>query len=126
MSFDFWSKRASKLFGIPDRLQKIYHEASMKKIQVFFWVGEVRRGREDLSDEERVGRLPTAGLDEILAHRLNRDPHITARRLAASLGISPQKVITHFHEGFEMKCFHLRRVPDPLIDLQKGHRVRYA
>jgi hypothetical protein len=33
--------------------------------------GEVRRGPEDLSDEERPGRPPTGGLDEILAYRFS-------------------------------------------------------
>jgi hypothetical protein len=48
MPFDFWSKRASGLLLIPDRLRNVDHEAAKKKIQVFFWVGEVWRGRENL------------------------------------------------------------------------------
>jgi hypothetical protein len=39
----------------------------MKKTQVVFSVAEVRRAREDLSDQERPGKPPTVGLDEILA-----------------------------------------------------------
>jgi hypothetical protein len=42
------------------------------------------------------------------------------------LGISPQTVITHLHEGRGMKCFHLRWVPLTLIDLHKANRVRHA
>jgi hypothetical protein len=49
---------------IPARLLNVYHEAAMKKSQVLFWVGEVRRGREDLAGEERPGRPPTAGIDD--------------------------------------------------------------
>jgi hypothetical protein len=98
----------------------------MKKSQVFFWVGEIRRKQKDLSDEERPERSPTAGLDEILVYRPERDPHTTARSLAASLGISPQTAIAHLHEGLGMKCFHLRWIPHILIDSQKAKGVRYA
>jgi hypothetical protein len=98
----------------------------MKKSQVFFWVPEVQRARGDLSNEERSGRLPATGLDEILAYRLARDPHTTARRLAGSWEISPQTVIAHLHEGLGMKYFHLRWVLHTLIDTQKANSVRYA
>jgi hypothetical protein len=82
----------------------------MKKTQVFFRVGEVRRERGDLSDEERP-RIPLiAGLDQILAYRLERDQQTIARRLAASLGISQQSVIAQLHEGLGMKCVHLKLV----------------
>jgi hypothetical protein len=80
----------------------------MKKTRIFFWVEEIRRRREDLSDEERSRRLPIAGLDEVLVYRLEWDTHKTVCRLAASLGLSPQTVIAHLHEGLEMKRFHLK------------------
>jgi hypothetical protein len=60
----------------------------MKKNRVV-GVGEARRGREDLSDEERPGKLPTTGFSEILVDDLERDRQTTARRLVTSLGISP-------------------------------------
>jgi hypothetical protein len=91
----------------------------MKKTQVFFWVGKVGRGREDPSYEDGPRRPATVGLDEILAYRLERDPHPTTRRLTAFLGILPQTVVGHLQEGLEMKCFRLRCVLDTLIDRQK-------
>jgi hypothetical protein len=98
----------------------------MKKTQVFFGVKEVRPEREDLSDEERSRRPSAAGLNEILAYPLERDLNTTARRLAVSLGISPQTVMVHLHEGLRMKCFHLRWVPHTLTDPHKAKRVCYA
>jgi hypothetical protein len=126
MSFNFWSKRASGLLIIPDCLRHLYHEVATKKTQILFWVEEVRRGQEDLSDEERPGRTPTTGLDEILTYRIERDPYTTARRLAACLWISQQTIIAHLLEGLGRKCFHLRRVLHSLIYPQKASRVRYA
>jgi hypothetical protein len=92
---------------IPGRLSNVYGEEAMKKTQVFFWVAEVRRRRENLSDEERPGRSATPGFDEILAHRLARDPHTTACKLATSLGISNQTVFNHLHDSLKMKCYYL-------------------
>jgi hypothetical protein len=88
----------------------------MKKTQVFFWVTEVRRGRKDFSDQERAGKPPIVGLDDILAYRLERDPDTAARRLTASLGISPNRVLTRLHEGLGMKFYHLRSVPHTLTE----------
>jgi hypothetical protein len=50
----------------------MYGEEAMKSPQVFFWVGEIRRRREYLSDEARQGRPFTVGLNESLAHHLER------------------------------------------------------
>jgi hypothetical protein len=46
MSFDVWSKKASELLIIPDRLRNIYHEAAMNKTQIFFWVGRFGKGEK--------------------------------------------------------------------------------
>jgi hypothetical protein len=93
---------------IPDRLRNIHHEVTMKKIQVFFWVREVRRGREDLSDEERPGRPPVDGLDE--RSRLSRraGPIYNSSQTCGLLGISSHMVVVHLHEGLGMKSFYLR------------------
>jgi hypothetical protein len=111
---------------IPGRLRNVYGEEAMKKTQVFFSVAEVRRRRENLSDEERPGRPATPGLDEILAYRLARDSHTMTSRLTTSLSISHQTVLTRLHHSFKMKCYHLRWVPQVLGDDRKSKRIRYA
>jgi hypothetical protein len=60
----------------------------MKRTQVYWWVLEIQRGREDVFDSPWPGRPPENRIDEILAHRLERDPHTTARKLAYSLEVS--------------------------------------
>jgi hypothetical protein len=111
---------------IPERLLRLYCEAAVNKGQVVFWVREVRRRRKGLSDEERSGGPPTAGLDAVIAYRLERDQHTTVRRLVASLGISPQTVIAHLHEGPGTRRFCLRWVPRALTGSQKAKRIRCA
>jgi hypothetical protein len=89
----FLVKEGIRALDNPRSPMDYLRRAAMKKTQLLFWVGEIRRGRDDLSDEKKPGRPATASLDEILAYRLERDPQTTVRRLAASLGIWPQTVV---------------------------------
>jgi hypothetical protein len=91
--------------GISGRFCNVYGKQAMKKTQELFWVADVRRGREELPDEERPERPPTLGLDEILAHHLEKDPHTTIRKSNVSLGISHEKMLTHLHDSLGMKCY---------------------
>jgi hypothetical protein len=79
----------------------------MRKTQLYFWTAEARRDREDLSDDERTGRSPDVGLEEVLAHKLEADPHTTPCKIADSLGTFPQILINDLRDGLVMKCFHL-------------------
>jgi hypothetical protein len=51
----------------------------MKKIQVFYWVKEIRRGRKDLDDEQRLDRPLEIALDMIVAYGLEMDPYTTPK-----------------------------------------------
>jgi hypothetical protein len=46
----------------------------------------------------------------ILVHRLEMDPHTIITKLAHSLRVSLQTVISHSHNSFGMKRYHLRCV----------------
>jgi hypothetical protein len=71
-------------------------------------MAEVRRGRKDLSDDERAEGPPDIGLNKILAQRLESDPDTMEPQITDSLGVSPQTAISHLRDGLGMKCFHLR------------------
>jgi hypothetical protein len=78
----------------------------MRKTQLYFWTAEACRDREDLSDDERTGRSPDVGLDEVLAHKLEADPHTTTCKIADSLGTSPQILINDMRDGLVMGSSH--------------------
>jgi DNA-binding Lrp family transcriptional regulator len=44
----------------------------------------------------------------VLAHTFEADLHTTARKIADSLGISPQTAINHMRDGLGMKRFHFQ------------------
>jgi hypothetical protein len=111
---------------IPERLSKAYGADAMKRTQVFYWIRDIHSGREDLSDQPRLGRPPQIGLDTILALKLELDPHTTARSLALSLGVSRPTILNRLHKNLGMKCYHLRWIPDLLDDSQKAESLRCA
>jgi hypothetical protein len=80
----------------------------VKKIQVFYWVKKIHRGREDWSDEPWLRWAPKSSLDMILTDEPKVYPNITARKLAHCLGISVQIVISHFHNSLGTRRYHLR------------------
>jgi hypothetical protein len=61
----FLLKKDNTPLNILSRLQNIFRERAMKQTQVHFWIREIRRGREDLSDEERPGRRNAGSSDRI-------------------------------------------------------------
>jgi hypothetical protein len=61
----FLLKEGNRLINILSRLQDVFGERAMKQTQVCFWIIEMRRGGEDLSDEERQGRRNAGSLDRI-------------------------------------------------------------
>jgi hypothetical protein len=119
----FSFQKGNKPPNIVQSLENVYEDRAMKRMQVYFWIAEVRRGREDFSDEDQPGGPPDIGLDEVLVHRSEAESHMTARKIADSPRISPQTVINHLQDGLGMKCFHLRQVLHTLTEVQKSARV---
>jgi hypothetical protein len=60
----FLFKEDNKPLNVSRRFENIYGDRAMKKTEVYFWIAEARRGREDLFDEERPRRPFDIGLDE--------------------------------------------------------------
>jgi hypothetical protein len=81
-----------------------------------FWIGEVRRRREDLHDQHRAGTLPFDDIDTAILRIIGKSPFKSARCIAKSLKISLTAVLHHFHEVLEFKSFHLRWVPHLLTN----------
>jgi hypothetical protein len=58
-------KEGNKPLHILSRRQNVVGERAVKQTQVYCWISEIRRGREDLSDEERLGRRNAGSSDRI-------------------------------------------------------------
>jgi hypothetical protein len=92
----------------------------MKKTHVFYWIGEVSAGCEDLSDEIQPGRPCQINLDTVFPQKLELDTQTMARKLALSLTDSIQTTTNHLQHNLGMKYYHLRRIPDVLDGSQQA------
>jgi hypothetical protein len=66
--------------------------AALSRAGVYFSINEIKRGRRDVNIIARRGRRPDESLTAGIAGKLDSDPHVSARRLAHSLGIAPPTV----------------------------------
>jgi transposase len=122
----FFFEEGMKAQEICDRLQNHYHENALKLSAVYKWIGEVKCGRNDLSDLEKPGRLPDESLDPVIAARYEMDPSCLARKIARSLGIALSTVCRCFTEVLGLSYPHLRWIPHTLTPAQKVARVEIA
>jgi hypothetical protein len=73
-------ERAERQERNPPQTESDMRRWTMTQTQVNWWASEVERGPEDVSRSPRSGRPANIGIDEILAHRLEHDPHVTVRK----------------------------------------------
>jgi hypothetical protein len=79
-------------------------------------------GRTDLETIASRGRTPDGGLSEVIRHRIEADPHLSARKIAHSVGIATSIICHHRRYVLGVKCCHVRWIPDPLTVGQKVAR----
>jgi hypothetical protein len=85
---DLSPRNGNKPPNIIKRFDDVYGDSATKQTQMDFWVTEILRGREDLTDNEQLGRQPDISLDEVLSYKFEAGPHTKARKIADSLVIS--------------------------------------
>jgi histone-lysine N-methyltransferase SETMAR len=112
--------------AIVKQIQEHYKGNALHKTQVYYWICQVRLGREELSDLEHPGRTPDEGLAGVIAARHEKDRHLSARKLAKSLGISVATVCHYLSDVLGLKLRHMRWIPHTLTDEQKDKRAELA
>jgi hypothetical protein len=109
-----------------EKLERQFHEDAYSLSAVQFWIGEVRRGREDLDDEPRPGRLSEEHITAKIQELLNQNPFESARSIAETLSIFHSTVPKKLHDDHHFQSFYLRWVPDLLAPELREQRSRFA
>jgi hypothetical protein len=122
----FFTNEGMPAVEMISRLRDHYGEEALSRRQIYFWINERKRGRTDLNNIAGPGREPDEGLAGVMAVKLDRDPHLSARKLAQSLRIAVSTVCRYLTEVLRMKCRHLRWVPHTLTAAQKAVHVELA
>jgi hypothetical protein len=123
---EFFSDEGMPGVQIVERLRQHYGEDALSRTRVYFWINEVERGRTDLNTVASPGREPDESLAAVIAGKLDADPHVSAGKLAQSLGIAALTVCRYLTEVLGMKCRHLRSVSHTLTPAQKSMRTELA
>jgi hypothetical protein len=122
----FFIDEGMKLLDIFMRLHKYYGPRTFSRSTLYFWIGEARRSRTDLSEILGPGRTPDESLATVIARRHEQDPNLSARKLAQYIRISPTTVCHYLSGVLRLKCLRLRWVPHTLMVNQKAKRAQYA
>jgi hypothetical protein len=113
-----------KPLNILMRLHKHYGIRAFSRSTLYFWIGEARRGKTDLSEIPGLGKTPDEGLAIVITRRHEQDPHLSAQKLAQSLRISPTTVCHYLSDVLGLKCLRLRWIPHTLTVDQKAKKPK--
>lgn len=112
-----------------ENLQAAFGESAPALATITYWFREFKRGRENLNDDPRPGRPPTAVTHENVIRvewLLRENRHITHREIQAELNIGSQAVSTILHEHLKVRKLASRWIPHSLTDEQKCRRVDWC
>ena len=114
---------------IHGELADVYGSSAPYYAQNKFWVGEFKRGRTSLEDEEEDGR-PLDATDEEMCKKFRdlvySDRRIQVEEIAQALGIPHDSISTILHDCLGMRKLTARWVPKSLSDEQMATRASVA
>jgi hypothetical protein len=111
---------------IVENFESQFHEDAYSLRSVQFWIGEIKRGREDLHDAQGSGRRLIESLTPQIKVLFNENCFVSARSIAETLQVSHSTALEHLHEDHGFQSFHLRWVPHLLTPELKEQRRTYA
>ena len=110
-------------------LKKAYGESSMSKTRVYEWYKRFQDGREDVEDDEHLGRPSTSTTHENVERvkeMVMNDRRITIREVADDVGISIGSCHKIFSDVLGTKRVTAKFVPQLLNFEQKQRRMEVA
>lgn len=110
---------------IIENLKEWFGNNALCRTQEYFWIAEIKRGRNDLSDSPRPGRPRNENIDDEIKSILQVQPYATIRVMPVIIGFSPDYVFNLLH-ALGLKNVFLRWVPHFLSPIQKSQRENLA
>jgi hypothetical protein len=111
---------------IVEGLETQFHEDTYSLRSVQFWIGGIKRGREDSHDAQRSGGRPIESLMAQIKVLLDENSLVSARSIAETLQVSHSTVPKHLREDLGFQSFHLQWVPHLLAPKLTEQRRTYG
>ena len=89
-----------------DKLNSIFGYEAPSRTSVYWWYGELNRGRSSLQEEFREGRLKSVVVPETIdavRQLIFEDRHVSYREIETTLGISGTSIHSILHEHLTSK-----------------------
>jgi hypothetical protein len=90
------------------RLTEHDRDRAMSRSKVYRWVRDIKGGRTNLETISNPGRTPDERLAGAIRKRIDGYPHLSARKIAQSLGSATSAVCHYLRHVIGMRCSHLR------------------
>ncbi|KAH0792573.1 histone-lysine N-methyltransferase SETMAR-like protein [Histomonas meleagridis] len=119
-------RKNMRILDIVKELKDVYRDEALSKTQVYFWVKEIKMGREDLNNLPKEGRPIDEQLIVSIQDHLKKEPFSSSRKIALELHVSHDTILRHLTQTLGYKCMNLRWVPHFLTPEQKSCRVKLA
>ena len=107
-------------------ITEAYGDNALSRGRVFEWHKRFREGQQEVEDEAREGRPSKATspeMSEAVEQMIANDHRLSAKHLAATIGISKSSVLRILHEVLSMSKVCARWVPRLLTPEMKQRRV---
>ena len=115
-----------KPMAIKQEMDEVFTPFEIPKSTIEFWVQKFKAGETSIFDAERCGRSRIEGLSEKVRDELHNNQYLSARELAAMLGVDKNTVIKILREDLQMTKVNFRWIPKELSDELKAKRVIIA
>lgn len=126
INIKFLVKLGKNYQEIAEMLRVVYGDNAMKKTAIFKWIKRFKEGREDATDDARIGRPSTSCVHENI-DRVRRlvltDRRKTVRMIAEELNLGKSTVHTILTEHLGLRKVCAKIVPKLLTPHQKLRRV---
>jgi hypothetical protein len=87
---------------------------------VYYWVKEIKLGRNVLSNISPPGRHHDKVIADAIAREFAEDPHISVKKLADILNIAPSIVRCYLTKDLGIKFYHIQIGPTQVDICTKG------
>jgi hypothetical protein len=77
----FFVEEGMKGVEIINMLTKYYCGDALQRMKVYYWIKEVKSGKNDSSNVPPPARAPDDGLDDCIAKALKEDLHLSPRKI---------------------------------------------